>query len=221
VWVIPNARRPDRFVAVDREAASAALRSRAGIEAGTPIIGLVGHLVEQKQPELAVDLLAVMRDRGAHAHLVIAGDGPRRGLVEQRIGTHGLDRAVTLLGHRDDPEHVYGGIDIAVITSRAEGIPGVAIEAQMSGCPVVAFPVGAVGDVVEDQVTGVVLARADVGDMADAVIALLGDHDRLRTMGAAARSRSQRFSAASVATIYADRLVKAFSEHRSARTANA
>jgi hypothetical protein len=63
-----------------------------------------------------------------------------------------------------------------------------------------------------------VLDRADIGEMADAVIGLLGDTERWQTMSVTARSRSERFSASSVAAIYADHLVKAFSEHRAART---
>jgi glycosyltransferase involved in cell wall biosynthesis len=202
IWVIPNARKPDRFVAVDRRSAGAALRERIGVDASTPLIGFVGHLVAQKQPEVAVDVLAKVHEHGQPAHLVIAGDGPRRELVEQRIAHHALHSSVTMLGHRDDPEHVFGGIDVAVITSRSEGIPGVAIEAHMAGCPVVTFPAGSVAEVVEDGTTGLVLAHSDVAEMASALVALLRDDRRREAMGTAARSRSMRFTSSAVAVTY-------------------
>ena len=67
------------------------------------------------------------------------------------------------------------GVDLLLLTSEAEGIPGVAIEALMAGCPVVTVPVGSVAEVVEDGVTGVVMATADPAAMAAAVVSLLDD----------------------------------------------
>ena len=89
--------------------ASAWLRTEIGIGADVPLLGFVGHLVDQKHPELAVDVLAEVRRRGQPAQLVMAGDGPRRAAVEQRIAERYVAGAATLLGHRDDPESVFGG----------------------------------------------------------------------------------------------------------------
>lgn len=202
-WVIPNARAPERFAAVDRAAASAALRADLGIDGSVPLIGWVAHLVDQKHPEAAVDLLAEVRRRGTPAHLVMAGDGPLRTAVEGRIEAHGLRGAVTLLGHRDDPEWVFGGIDVALITSRAEGIPGVAIEAQMAGCPVVSVPVGGVAEVVDHGVTGMIATGDDVAALADAVEAVLEDPERRHALGIAARAHAAEFTMGRVAPLYA------------------
>ena len=207
-WVIPNARRPERFATVDRMAAAAALRARIGVGREVPLVGWVAHLVEQKHPEMAVEVVAEVRRRGLPAHLVMAGDGPRRASVEQRVAALGVGEAVTLLGHRDDPELVFGGVDLALITSRAEGIPGVAIEAQMTGCPVVSVPVGGVRAVVEHGVSGVVLDRADVTSMAECVARLLGDPVSLAAMGAAARARGADFTMERVASLYAASLAQ-------------
>jgi glycosyltransferase involved in cell wall biosynthesis len=214
VWVIGNARDPSRFVAMDRDAASESLRAQIGIADAVPLLGFVGHLVDQKQPELAIEVLAAVRNQGRAAHLVVAGDGARRAAMERRIRDLSLESAVTLLGHRDDPELIYAAADLALITSQAEAIPGVAIEAQMSGCPVVSFPVGAVGEVVEDGITGAVLDRADVSLMAERVVAMLADPTALRAMGAAGRARSKAFSMDATAALYADK----FSEVLANRT---
>jgi glycosyltransferase involved in cell wall biosynthesis len=214
VWIIPNARNPTRFAAVDRRQAAATLREQLAIGPEVPLLGFVGHLVDQKQPELAVDVVAEMRRRGKPAHLVIAGDGPRREAVERRIADRDAGAAVTLLGHRDDPEAVFGAVDIALITSRAEGIPGVAIEALMAGCPVVTFPVGAVDEVVENGVTGVVLPRSDVGLMAEAVVHLLADGDVRGAMSAAAATRSAALTTAATAPVYAEKFAELLTTRR-------
>ena len=70
---------------------------------------------------------------------------------------------------------MLGGIDLLLLTSDAEGIPGIVIEAQMAGCPVVTFPLGAVASVVDDGHTGLVLARSDTDLMADVAVELLDE----------------------------------------------
>lgn len=208
VWLLPNARNPDRFAATDRVAASAMLRSELNIGPEVPLLAFVGHLVDQKHPEVAVDVLAEVRRQGHPAHLVIAGDGPRCRFVKERIAVHGVEKAVTMLGHRDDPELIFGGADLALITSRAEGIPGVAIEAQMTGCPVVTFQLGAVGDVVLDGVTGAIVPWPDPLLMADRVAQLLGDPAGLLAMGRAAAAPAAAFTMAVTASKYADRFAE-------------
>lgn len=205
VWPIGNARDPARFTAIDRRAASTTLRGEIGLSSEVPLLGFVGHLVDQKQAEMAVDVLAEVRRQGHPAHLVMAGDGPGRPSVLRRIEAHGIGEAVTLLGHRDDPELVYGASDLVLITSRAEGVPGVAIEAQMTGCPVVTFLLGAVEDVIEDGVTGVVVASPDPLLMAASVSRLLDDPRQLHDMSQAAAARAAEFTTARMATLYATR----------------
>jgi glycosyltransferase involved in cell wall biosynthesis len=127
----------------------------------------------------------------------------------ERLGVAG---DVTFLGHRDDVEWVFGGVDLALLTSDSEGIPGVAIEALMSGCPMVTVPVGGVAEVVEHGVTGLVLDGGDPALMAGAVARLLTDGETRATMSRASRLRIDRFSASAAAAVYADRLTAALAE---------
>jgi glycosyltransferase involved in cell wall biosynthesis len=212
VWVIPNFRRPDRFRGLDRVAAAPRLRAEVGVPEGVPLIGFVGHLVHQKRLDRALEALALLPAEGCRAHLVVAGTGPLRaelGAHAERLGVAG---DVTFLGHRDDVESVFGGVDLALLTSDAEGIPGVAIEALMAGCPMVTVPVGGVTEVVEHGVTGFVLQGDDPAEMAGAVAALLADGETRAAMSRASRSRTDRFSAAAAAAVYAERVTAALAE---------
>lgn len=206
VWIIPNSRQPDRFLDLDRPAAAARLRAEVGIDDDVALIGFVGHLVDQKRPEKAIQVLAGVLDRGRSAHLVIAGDGDLRAMLELEVRNRGLEHSVTFLGHRSDVERVLGALELSLLTSDAEGIPGVAIESLMAGCPVVSFPVGGVREVVEDGVTGLVLDRHDPAIMAEAVVTLLDDDATRRAMGREGRLQAARFSASATAEIYAERL---------------
>jgi glycosyltransferase involved in cell wall biosynthesis len=206
VWMIANFRRPDRFAGVDRATAGAQLRDQLALDHGTPLIGLVGHLIEQKRPERALDVLARVHASGVHAHLIVAGTGPLESAFVEDARRRTITSAVHLLGDRDDVATVLGALDLLLLTSDAEGIPGIVIEAQMTGCPVVTFPVGAVDKVVDDGETGVVLARSDTQLMADAVVKLLRDPETRHALGAEGRRRAGQFSTGRAAREYATRL---------------
>ena len=211
IWLIPNSRRPERFIDLDRSAAAARLRVEVGVAPGVPLIGFVGHLVRQKRPERALAVAAELRAMNRPAHLVIAGDGPMRAALEAEVTSRELQDLVTFLGHRPDVEAVLGGVEVALLTSEAEGLPGVAIEALMSGCPMVAFRVGGVDQVVEEGVTGVVIDGHDPAEMAGAVAALLDDDGERAAMGLRARAESRRYAASTTAAIYERRLREALS----------
>lgn len=206
VWVIPNARRPERFMALDRAEERARLCAEIDVDPGVDLLGFVGHFVRQKRPERAVEVLSRVRSLGRPAHLVMAGGGTLMDEVRAEAKTRGVEEHVTFLGHRNDVEHVFAGVDVVVLTSDDEGIPGVAIEAHMAGAPVVTFPVGGVAGVVTDGVTGAVLDDHDPATMADTVDRLLGDPDRLAHMSEAARARAADFATSIVAQTYAARL---------------
>ena len=211
--VIPNFRRTERFGDIDRTLEAARLREHIGVDATTPLIGFVGYLVPQKRPERALEVLAGVHKLGLPAHLVVAGDGPLRTMFTQEVRARGLDDNVTLLGHRDDVERVFGGVDLAILTSEDEGIPGVAIEAAMTGCPFVTFDLGGVREVVIDGVTGVVIPHQDTALMAERVAALLRDAEVRRDMSIESRRRSAEFAAPARAQAYADFLTHCHSQH--------
>ena len=205
IWTIQNFRDEEPFAGLDRVAAAARLRSEVGIPPDAKVVGLVGHLVAQKSPEHALDVIAGVRARGEAAHLVVAGDGPLRPALERQISARALTPFVHLLGERRDVAMVLGGIDVLVSTSASEGVPGVLIEALMAGCPVVAMEVGGIATVVEDGVTGVLVDSGAVGVLTERVVDLLADRPRRDAMSDAGRRRAELFSARAAALVYAER----------------
>jgi len=204
IWRISNFRDPTRFEGLNRAEEGKRLRAELGIGSDEPLLGFVGHLIAQKRPDRAVEVLADVHRLGTRAHLVIAGDGPLRASIEGRVADRRLDGFVHVLGEREDVEHIFGGVDVFVLTSDDEGVPGVLIEAQMAGCPVVAPPIGGVRDVIEDGVTGTITARTDASEIAVAVVDLLADRERRTRMADAARVRASRFTTSRAARVYAD-----------------
>lgn len=208
IWAIPNFRDPEPFVAVDRDEAAIELRAELGVPQDVGLVGFVGHLIAQKRPDRALDALEAVRRLGEHAHLVVAGDGPLREQFELDVVARGLAGLVHVLGHRNDIPKILAAIDVFILTSDSEGLPGVLIEAQMAGCPVVTVAVGGVRDLVDDGETGFVIDGLDPEDLARRVVDLLRDRPLRIRLGERARRRAVRFSSTRAAGTYAARLAE-------------
>ena len=139
------------------------------------------------------------------AHLAVAGDGPMRADLVHRARAKQVDAYLHLLGEREHVEHLYGGADVFLLTSDAEGIPGVLVEALMTGCPAVAPAVGAVGEVVRDGETGF-LVRGGADGLAERVVEVLGDPDLARRMTVRSQQLAPEFSTGRAVARYCELL---------------
>jgi len=94
----------------------------------------IGRLEPQKDPRLALDVIAAMKEP---VKLTMLGVGTLRGELERRISDQGLNAKVTLAGYVEAIEPYLADADALLITSRYEGGPAVAVEALAQGVPVV------------------------------------------------------------------------------------
>lgn len=76
---------------------------------------------------------------------------------------------------------------VTIVVSRWENQPNTALEAMILGCPVVAFDVGGVSEIVENEVTGLLAQSEDIDDLCRKISRLLDDPVGARQMGEAAR----------------------------------
>lgn len=82
----------------------------------------------------------------------------------------------------------YSAADVFVIPSIQDNLPNTVLEAMACGLPVVGFDVGGIPDMVRSGRNGQLVEVGETSAMADAIRMILGDPDRRREMGAAARS---------------------------------
>ena len=119
------------------------------------------------------------------------GDGPLARQVGE-LCAELLPGRFTLLGVQQSLANVWAACDLVLLTSATEGMPGVLIEAQLAGVPVVASDVGAVPLVVADERTGrMVSAESSAADVAAAITGVLADH---ANMSRAAPEHAQQFT---------------------------
>ena len=153
----------------------------------------IGQLIEHKRPEWFLDLVVALRERQLDVIGRVVGDGPLESDLRARAGATGVE----VLGRRDDVPALLADADIVCFTSRgdAEGMPGVLIEAGLSGRPVVTTDVTGADTVVVDGQTGIVVPRDDFDAFVAAVARLVQEPERRLAMGAAARARGmERFT---------------------------
>ena len=124
----------------------------------------------------------------------MVGDGETRPQLEALAATTG---AVTFAGHRDDVMAVLDAADVLLHPSRIDAFPGALLEAMAAGVPVVATAVGGIPDIVDDGVTGVLVAPPPrPAALAEALAPLLADPALRAGLSERARERFDRsFSA--------------------------
>lgn len=168
---------------------------------GGPVVLCVARMYPRKR---IVDLLEAARRlrRGIpDARVRIVGKGPEWESVVRTHEKFGLGGAVVLLGDvsREQLADEYVNADLFCLPSVQEGFGIVFLEAMAAGLPVVACRAAAIPEVVEDGVTGVLVAPRDPASLAGAVQGLLADPGRMRAMGEAGRQAVARFTPERVA----------------------
>lgn len=148
---------------------------------------MVARLERPKDPLLAIDALALLREHPWHFTLV--GDGPLRGQVEARLSEHGLLDRASLAGTVSDVPQRLASSHVFLLASRREGLPLAVLEAMRAGLPVVSTDAGGVREAVVDGETGFVVPRDDAAALADSLRALIVAAPLRARMGAAGRAR--------------------------------
>ena len=192
IVVYEGAEIPPRFTPEQKQAA----RKRWQIPAGVPLLGCVGVLLPDKGQEWLIRALAELRKEFPDAKLLLAGDGPssaKLALLAQQLGV--MD-AMIFAGFVADVESVYATLDVFLLPSFFEALNNSLLAAMAYEIPSIAFNRGALGEIIEDGQSGLLVEAANVPALQNAAAAILRDPARARKMGEAGRKRvAENFSA--------------------------
>jgi len=170
---------------------------RAELTGGGPdrVVVHASNFRPVKRVDAVVEIFRRIRERVA-ARLVLIGDGPERGAVEQRIVESGLQDDVRFAGEQHDLVPWLSAADLFLLPSQQESFGLAALEAMACEVPVVASRVGGLPEVIDDGITGYLCAPDDVDGMAERGVALLGNPELRDRIGRAAAARvRERFCA--------------------------
>ncbi len=123
-------------------------------------IAFVGRLSREKGPDLYCDLAKNFRDREFYVY----GDGPMAKDLKCSA-----PKNVRFIGAVKNMDAEWKKIGVLIICSRYEGLPMVAIEAMSRGIPVIAFDVGDLSNLIEDQVNGWLVKKNCMSGLAGAL----------------------------------------------------
>jgi glycosyltransferase involved in cell wall biosynthesis len=155
-------------------------------------LAAVCHMRPVKGVPVLLKALEVLARRAVRPQTLLIGDGPEFDSYRADARRRGLDR-VEFLGLRDDVPEVLSGAAVVVVPSVwPEAFSLAAGEAMAAGAPVVASRVGALPEVVDDGVTGVLVPPEDVESLAAALEGLLADPGRRESLGRAGRERATK-----------------------------
>lgn len=167
------------------------LRAELGIAPDAPVIGVVAVLRPQKALGVLLEAVATLVPEQPDLRVVIAGDGPERGVLEERVDMLSLTSKVCFLGARTDVSDVLGAFDVAVCCSDFEGSPLAVMEYMAAGLPIVATAVGGVPDLIATGVHGLLVPPRDPPALAAALRRILSDRDLAAALGEQARARQR------------------------------
>lgn len=200
IEVIPNGIDTERFR--PSESSRMDVRAELGIGPEDYLVLMVARLDPIKDHLTAIRAAALARTKVPGLKLVLVGDGPERGTIENYVRERNLGSLVHLLGTRHDVPRLLTGADTLLLTSVSEGIPLTVIEAMATGVPVIGTSVGSMADVVTESV-GRLAAALDAEALAGHLVNLGSSGCIRRSMGGEGRARANaEFSEVGMATKY-------------------
>ena len=156
----------------------AATRQRLGAGPGQPLAVCVARLHPQKGVDVLLGAAALARRRLPALRIAIVGEGPLEAELRRQAQALDLDGTVVFAGPSSNAADELAAADVVVVPSRWEGWPLVVAEALRLERPVVASEVGAVPEMVVDQVSGSLVPPGDALALAGAVESALADRPR-------------------------------------------
>jgi glycosyltransferase involved in cell wall biosynthesis len=180
-----NSIRPEKMASAKE---AQAIRAKFGIAESEPVVVAIGRLSSEKAH---IDLLNAFRhlqsnNSELNAKLVIVGDGPERERLEAAARSLGITERVHFAGQISDVKPYYAAADLLALPSHSEGSPYVLLEAMAAGLAIVATAVGGVPEMVEDEVSALLVPPRDPQKMAAAIARILKDEELARKLTASA-----------------------------------
>lgn len=161
-----------------------AMRRKLGLPVDAPIAVFVARLVEIKG---AAVLLQAWEKVAAPAHLVIIGTGDLADQLQAQA-TERLPGRVTFTGRIENVYEYLQAADAWTLPSFGEGLPVSLLEAMSVALPVVTTPVGAIPEIIENGVNGLLIPSGDADALAQALTTALDGSPATLAMGSKARA---------------------------------
>lgn len=151
------------------------------------VIGVLSRLSKEKGLIYLIEAVRLLSDSIKNIKLVIIGEGPLRGFLQDNILKYGLSDKVLLAGYRNSAYNYLPLFNVFVLPSLTEGLPITILEAMQAGVPIVASGVGGIPDVLGKGKYGITVEPANPKALAEAILYVYLNPDLTKEMGKKAR----------------------------------
>jgi glycosyltransferase involved in cell wall biosynthesis len=146
------------------------------------LIGIVARLLSEKGHRFLIEALP------PQAHLVIVGDGPMRGVLEELVIKKNLQQRVVFAGNQVDVVPWLQALDVFALPSYGnEGVPQALVQAMLAGLPCVTTNVGSIPEAAIHEKTALVVPAENSRALGTEIQRLLANPDLARRLGDEAR----------------------------------
>jgi L-malate glycosyltransferase len=171
------------------------IRRELKIDPSAPIIGVAARMVPIKGLDIFLKMAKSILEKQDDAIFLMVGDGPLKSALQQSSLAMGIEKNVIFTGFRHDVIDLINIFDILVFTSFHEGIPMALLEGMALNKPIVATAVGGITEVIENEVSGLLVKSGDEAALANACLSLLDCRElRLRLINAAYQKLLEEYS---------------------------
>ena len=159
------------------------LREEVGIAKDILLAGTISILRRKKGHHLLLDAIPLVLRKIPEALFLIVGDGPQKGNISNKVRDMGLSEKVILLGMREDIPNILKSIDIFVLPTLQEALGTSFLEAMAMEKPVIGFNIDGVKEVIKHGLNGYLVESGNPVLLADAIVDLFKNREKVRTMG--------------------------------------
>lgn len=121
-------------------------------------------------------------------------------LIKEKVNSLKISDQIIFTGVRKDIPEIFSISDLYISSSRYEGLSISIIEAMAAGLPIIATDVGSIREMIENEVSGIIIPPEDPKAIAEKVIELVQNPSKRRSLGENARKESLKFDIRNVAT---------------------
>ncbi|PKM96279.1 MAG: glycosyltransferase family 1 protein [Firmicutes bacterium HGW-Firmicutes-1] len=157
------------------------LRKHYGYKKSDFILTFAGELSYRKHQDLLINAISCVKENIAGIKLLLAGEGCFYDQYKDQIIKLGLEEYVFLLGKRNDIVDLMMLSDVAVSSSRQEGLPVNVMEGIATGLPMIVTDCRGNRDLVKNNENGYIIGIENTQDFCDAILKLYDSPiDRMR-----------------------------------------
>jgi len=170
------------------------LRKKLGFDINDFILIYVAELSDRKNQNMIIKVIDKLKNKIPNIKLLLVGKGDLKTEYKKQIRNKKLNRYIDLLGYRNDVPELMKISDLAVSTSKQEGLPVNIMEAMASGLPLVVTNCRGNKDLVNDEKNGYITKINDINTFANKVYELFENQQKRYEFGNTSLNLIKKYS---------------------------